>query len=141
MLPNSLILPLAVVARLVLFAQTPILDPGIGSLIGNIGIVGILVWHLWYHTTHSYPKMLDKFSEEVEKIRVSFQREQQEQRNHDQAQREADRSHDEKEKSELRSMLIQNLQAMRTAVHDVRDTAQAAVIKAAAQTAQDRPKG
>jgi len=36
----------------------------------------------------------------------------------------AARSHFEKENAELRTMLIENLKGMRTAVHDVRDTAQ-----------------
>ena len=99
------------------------MDPGIASLIGNLGVVGILVWHLWYHTTHSYPRMMDKFADEVEKIRAAFSHEQVESRNYH-----------EHQTNELRSMLIQSMQAMRTAVHDVRDTAQTAINASAVAT-------
>src|SRR5688572_16624391 len=104
-----------------LLAQSPVIDPGVGALIGNVGIVGILVWHLWYHTTHSYPKMLDKFGLEVEQMRKTFQQEQREAREHDEREKKEQREHAERQANELRAMLIQNLQAMRTAVHDVRD--------------------
>lgn len=104
-----------------LFAQsgTPTIDPGMGSLIGNLGIMGVLVWHLWYHTTHSYPKMIDKFATEQEKARVLFQTEQRELR-----------ESNAREQNELRNMLIQTMSAMRTAVHDVKDTANTAITKA-----------
>lgn len=94
----------------------PLLDPGLGSLVGNIGIVGILVWHLWYHTTHSYPRMMDAFRQEIESIR---------QRAAEDLAAVRDSFH--KEQGETRAMLIETLQAMRRAVHDVRDTAQATV--------------
>ena len=110
-----------VVALGALVAQAPVIDTGLGSLIGNIGIVGVLVWHLWYHTTRSYPNMLDKFGIELEKMRAAFRHEQ-----------EAQRVADAAEQAELRAMLIQSLQAMRTAVHDVKDTAQVTVGKVAA---------
>jgi hypothetical protein len=116
-----------------LVAQTGALDPTLGTLIGNLGIMGVLVWHLWYHTTHSYPQMLSKFTEEVDKLRDAFQREQ-----------EAQRSFASRETAELRNMLIQNLQAMRVAVHDVKDTAQSVMSQSAltrAQAAAEETKG
>lgn len=49
----------------------------------------------------------------------------------------AARTHYEKENSELRNMLIETLRGMRTAVHDVRDTANEFILKSAAnQTSQ-----
>lgn len=117
----------AVVWVKVLGQGPPLLDPGIGSLIGNIGIVGILVWHLWYHTTHSYPKMLERFSEEVERVRQQAA-----------ADLAAVRDTFHAEQHETRTMLIQTLQAMRTAVHDVRDVAGATIHKVAAAAEQQR---
>ena len=65
----------------------------------------------------SYRSVIDgmrtTFSAEQSLMRQSFATEQ-----------VAARSHCEKETAELRNMLIENLKGMRTAVHDVRDTAQ-----------------
>lgn len=118
------------------------MDPGIGSLIGNLGIMGVLVWHLWYHTTHSYPKMLDKFAEEQKLSRESFDlaidrqekiflAEQEKMREAFDRALATQRAHDAKEQAELRAVMIQTLQAMRTAVHDVRDTSQQTMNKVA----------
>jgi hypothetical protein len=89
---------------------------GIVALVGNMGIMGVLVWHLWYHTTHSYPRMLDTFTKELGHMREAFVSEQ-----------NATRSFHDRQSTELRSMLIQNMNSMRTAVHDIKDTAQAVV--------------
>lgn len=99
-------------------APAPIVDSGITMLVGNLGIMGVLVWHLWYHTTHSYPSMLEKFSLELKLMREAFQREQ-----------DRSREHCGAEVSAIRDMLIQTLQSMRTAVHDVKDTAQVVMNK------------
>lgn len=104
-----------------LLAQSAgLVDPGMGSLIGNLGVMGVLIWHMWYHTTKTYPGMLDKFGAELDKIRETFAREQ-----------SAARVEHDRETNELRNMLYQNMQAMRTAVHDVKDTANTAITKVA----------
>lgn len=134
---------IALLTAVKLFAQqtggTPV-DAGIGNLVGNLGIMGVLVWHLWYHTTRTYPEMLAKFEAETGKMRAAFEAEQDAMRAaflaEQKAQREAflaeqsaQRSHDERETAELRKVLLQTLAGMRTAVHDVRDTAQSTINK------------
>jgi hypothetical protein len=99
---------------------SPIVDPSISTLVGNIGVIGVLIWFLYYHTTHSYPQMMAKFAEEVEKLRESFEAEQQKQRDYY-----------ERETANLRQMLIENMKAMRNAVHDIKDTAQTAMYQKA----------
>ena len=94
-------------------------DPGIGSLIGNLGIMGVLVWHLWYHTTHSQPKMLDKFAAEQEKTRIAFATEQ-----------ASSRAEHDRRMDQMQAMLMQALAATRTAVHDVKDTVNSVMLKA-----------
>jgi hypothetical protein len=127
----------------------------IGSLLGNIGIVGVLVWYLWYHTTHTHPAMLAKFGDEAERLRTAFLREQNDARAaFVQEQQEARaafireqtdyRAHSEKQTDELRKMLMANMTAMRSAVHDVRDVAHTAVVKAAAASVEaerNKPPG
>jgi hypothetical protein len=119
----------------------------IGSLLGNVGIVGVLVWYLWYHTTHTHPAMLKQFGEEAERLRNAFLKEQSDARAaFVQEQQEARaafireqtdyRAHSEKQTDELRRMLMTNMSAMRNAVHDVRDVAHVAVTKAAANAAE-----
>ncbi len=106
------------------------IDINIGTLVGNLGIVGVLVWHMWYHTTKTYPMMIDRFSVEAEKLRTTFEKEQ-----------EASRRSAEKEMTEMRSMLMQNLTATRTAVHDVRDTAQGVINRIAVSEEKARAGG
>jgi hypothetical protein len=116
-----ILIPLVVIGTVVrftvsgLFGDTGMtVDPAVSALVGNLGVVGILIWYLYYHTRHTYPDMLKKFADEraldrveAEKTRQSFER----------------------ENGELRDMLIQTFKEMRTAVHDVKDTAQSAIIK------------
>ncbi len=70
----------------------------------------------------SYRSVIDgmrtTFSAEQSLVRQTFSTEQ-----------VASRSHCEKESSELRKMLMENLQGYRTAVHEVRDLAQGAIMK------------
>jgi hypothetical protein len=129
-------LPVLVAGTLlkILGQAAPTMDPGIGTLVGNLGIMGVLVWHLWYHTTHSYPKMLERFTAEQDAQRKLFLTEQSEQRSLFAKEQADARAFTARETGELRAMLIQNLQAMRTAVHDVRDTAQTAMLKKAADS-------
>ncbi len=113
------------------YGQGPLLDPGVGSVIGNVGIVGILIWHLWYHTSHSYPRMLERFAEEQQRLRDAFSKEQEAIRGAFLEEQRMYREHSSRETMELRNMLIETLRGMRVAVHDVKDTAQVAVTKAA----------
>lgn len=105
-------------------AQLPTIDMGLGTLIRDIGIVAVLIWYLYYHTTRTYPNMLKEFSLESEKMRTAFHAEQAAQRAAFETEQNANRVANEAEKAELRSMFVQALKEMRTAVHDVRDTAQ-----------------
>jgi hypothetical protein len=76
----------------------------------------------------------------IEGIRATFASEQGLIRNTFASEQTALRSHFEKEATELRNMLIENLKAMRTAVHDVRDTAQVLINKKALANAQEEAK-
>jgi hypothetical protein len=98
------------------------LDPSLGNLMSNLGIIGVLVWHLWYHTTKGYPQMLQAFSVENAKMRDTFE-----------GAMRADRELFREEQRETRAMFLQSVTAMRTAVHDVKDTAQAVITNDAVQ--------
>ncbi len=111
---------LAVGVSKLLAQAVPGMD-GLAALVGNLGVVAVLVWHLWYITAHAQPRMLKDFADELEKIREA---------------RELERQASAKETSELRAMLITYLQGMRSAVHDVRDTAQTAINKVALEQLQ-----
>lgn len=106
----------------------PSIDPGFASLLGNLGVIGVLVWHLWYHTTKGYPNVVATFAAEAEKQRKVFADEMQAER----LERKLERDQSARELAEMRGMLINVLQGMRTAVHDVKDTAQTAINRAAA---------
>lgn len=128
---------LLLASSLRMIGQSPALDPTIGSLISNLGIIGVLIWFLYYHTTHSYPQMLDRFSTELDKLRKTFEDDQSKQRDAFLVEQAAQRLFASTETKELRTMLIQNLQAMRSAVHDVKDVAQETVNKARAALEQN----
>jgi hypothetical protein len=113
-----------------LIGQSAGFDPAIGKLLGDLGYVGVLVWFLWYHTTHSYPQMMAKFAEEQKAMREAFEKEQAAQRLVFQQEQAAQREFASGENRELRNMLIENMRAMRSAVHDVKDTAQKVFTKA-----------
>lgn len=121
--------------------------PELINLVGNLGIVGVLVWHLWYHTTHSYPAMQRQYAEQAEKLETTFTahvnrlektfvahverlesaftREQDASREHNHRETTAVRQ----DNAELRNMLIRTMESMRTAVHDVKDTVNAQMSK------------
>ena len=105
-------------------------DTGLVSLFGNLGVMSVLVWHMWYHTTRTYPTMLDRFAAELEKVREAFILEQTRSRDFHRA-----------ENTELRNLLIANLQVHRAAVHDVRDTAQSALGQVARVVAHQQTEG
>jgi hypothetical protein len=157
---DNLILPAVIAAAtsLKLFAQEVSVSPGIGSLIGNVGVLGILVWYLWYNTSVSQPKALDKFSNEQAALRESSEREQaalraafaseQKELRAAFASEQASlrdsfaeelarmRAHTAQEAAELRAILAQAIGSMRLAVHDVKDTAHTAIVKTEAAVAK-----
>lgn len=105
------------------------LAPGMTGLIGNLGIMGVLVWHLWYHTTKTYPNMLTQFKQEQEESRNTFLKEQDQSRAAFLREQQMLRDHCHDELTELRGMVIQTLTSMRVAVHDVKDATQSAILK------------
>jgi hypothetical protein len=126
-------LPVAVIAASEL---TSMLDPALGAIINSLGVTGVLVWHFWYHTTKSYPELQRKAADQVaaaqdksvlivEKLRDAFEKETREQREYYGGQIR-----------ELQALVLQLGQAMRTAVHDVKDTANAAILKTTAVEAR-----
>lgn len=112
-------------------AQSTSVDPALGTLISNLGIMGVLVWHLWYHTTKSSPAMLEKFTTEQNNLRAIFSSEVKELRNTFKCEQDATRDRHQQELAQLREMLVQAIASMRVAVHDVRDTAQGVLSKQA----------
>lgn len=117
---NWILLPvLLAVTVLKLFGQTtvPTVDPGVQSLVSNLGVIGVLVWYLWHNTTKTLPSMQEKFLADQAAARAVF------------AQEQADaRAADSAEKAKLREMLINTIKEMRTAVHDVKDAANKAIV-------------
>jgi hypothetical protein len=99
----------------------PMIDASLTTLIGNLGVIGVLIWFLWYNTTKSQPQMLEMFSGEISKIR---------------ADREMERAASARETTELRNMIMEVLKGMRSAVHDVKDTAQTTMNKVALAKAE-----
>lgn len=123
-------------ATLRLVGQVPGIDPSLAGLVGNVGIIAVLIWHLWYHTTHSYPKMLQEFGAEAKAMREAFEKEQDKLRAAFLNEQQLLRSHAATETAELRTMLWGLSREMRTAVHDVKDTAQSTMAKVTLAQAQ-----
>lgn len=146
-------------------AQTSAIPPDIGSIIGNVGVLGALVWFMYYVTSIAQPRMLDKFTAEQKELREAYRLEAQAARQmfdaHLVAMREtfakeqaamraafaqeqaalraafADeqakmRLHYGDEARQMRDLLAEALKGMRTAVHDVKDTANTAIQKSSA---------
>lgn len=121
-------------------------DPSIATLIGNGATVAVLVWYVIYDVRVRTPMMLSTFAKEQAEIRKTFEDEQiesrkthlaaieslrqtfsQEQSTARQAftiEQSAQREAYHREMVETRQMLFETMKAMRTAVHDVKDTAQ-----------------
>lgn len=131
------------------------------GLLGNAGIVGTLIWYMWYRTTKSDPAMLKTFSDQLEAQRVSWEKRFEEQRTssevkHDKLREtfegqvnrmrevfekqldrlreysEKERQQSAKESAELRGVMLEMSRNMRIAVHDVKDTANTAILKSSA---------
>lgn len=116
-------------------------DPGVSTLVSNLGVIGVLVWYLWYDTTKSRPKMLADFAAELAATRTAFHAEQaalradftQElaaQRAAFQAEQAALRADHAQEMGEMRGMVASVIAHVRTFAHDVKDTANTAIVKA-----------
>lgn len=133
-----------------LLAQTSgILDPGLVSLVGNGATVIVLVWYVVYDVRVRSPAMLAAFTAEQNATRAAFadtkgafEREQAAMRLAFStelatiraayvAQHDALIARHDREIAEWRKMLFENMQSMRGAVHDVRDTAQVLLTKQA----------
>jgi hypothetical protein len=143
-------LPIPIGLGMVLLAQTvpgaPVLDPGWLGLIGNGVTAGILAWYVVYDVRTRTPGMLAAFQKELAEARASFEKEKAEDRSEHaqvveamrtaflleqsemrktfQAEQAASRAQFNIDQEGLRKMLWEAMNAMRTAVHDVRDTAQ-----------------
>jgi hypothetical protein len=126
-------------APLLAQAAPPILDPGLSSLIGNLGVVGVLIWHLYYSTQAS-PRMLDKFAAEAAQQREANRADREADRALFRQEQESLRQQSAREMDSLRAMLMENLRESRRAVHDIRDVAQTVVAKAGEAVARkDNP--
>lgn len=114
------VLGVATLFKTAVFAEGLAIDPALSALIGNLGVIGVLIWHLWYHTTKAQPEMLRNFTAALKEGVDSHEREQ-----------KATREFHAKEMAEMRVMFLQALASFRTAVHDVKDTAQVVVTRTA----------
>lgn len=152
------------------FAQaemTPAASNLIVGLLGNVGIVGALIWYMWYQTTKSQPKMLETFAAQLEaqrtmaatqmeaqrlsseakyeKMRVAFETQIERMRSVFESQQDKLREHAERERqnsarelAEMRNVMMEMAKNMRTAVHDIKDTANVAIQKSSAAELQAR---
>jgi mannitol-specific phosphotransferase system IIBC component len=147
------VLPLPLGLLAVLMAQTavPPMDVNIIPLIGNGVTVVILAWYVIYDVRTRTPNMLAAFQQELAESRAAFEKEKAEDRaEHAQiveamrtaflleqaelrkvfaTEQAASRAQAANDLESLRKMLWENMTAMRTAVHDVRDTAQHFITK------------
>lgn len=140
---------------LVLFAQA--IPTGAAtdlvSIFGTTGTAAVLIWYVVYDVRVRTPNMMTIFSKELSEMRTAFEREQDESRKNSSllieglrqtfineqvatrnvftTEQVATRSRHEQEMSAFREMLFENMKTMRGAVHDVRDTANALMMKQA----------
>lgn len=153
--------PVAVASGGWLMAQASGLDPSLANLIGNGVTVAVLCWYVVYDIRVRNPNMLAAFTREQEEIRKAFKEEQAGSRetfhktletvrsvfSAEQSALRLENREDRRmireahalEISEWRKMVLENMTAMRTAVHDVKDTAQL-VITGREHTAATVPK-
>lgn len=141
--------PIALAGSGWLVAQTGGLDPSVANLIGNGITVAVLAWYVIYDVRTRTPAILTTFAREQEEIRKAFKEEQAGSREtfkHEQSNlrqsftiaidallkdnredRAKMREAHAAEIADWRKMVSENMQAMRIAVHDVKDTAQMAI--------------
>jgi hypothetical protein len=140
------LMPACIAGIWFLLSQTVSVDPGIlsvVSLVANGGTVTVLVWYVVYDVRVRTPNMVaafaaeqkstreafaaaqSEFSKEQAATRAAFLNEQSATRMTFAAQHEATVQRHDRDVAEWRKMLFDNMAAMRSAVHDVKDTAQA----------------
>ena len=105
------------------------LDPGISSLVSNLGVIGVLVWYLWYDTTVARPKRDDQFLKESQSQRESAALEIKAMRETFEAEQRAMRDQHARDMAEMRQMHLAAIKEFRTAVHDMRDAGQVTLNK------------
>lgn len=119
-----------VVVRIPIYLQTsPVLDPGLANLVGNLGVVAVLVWYVIYDVRVRTPSMMATFAKEQEASRIAFHTEQTAIRAAFAIEQQALRTQYNQEIAEYRQMLRESLHSMRNAVHDVKETAQVVVTR------------
>lgn len=113
-------------------------DPGLTSLIGNGVTIAVLAWYVVYDVRVRSPQQQTAFAAEIGRILSTFQTEQEANRKTFQAEQNANRTmftselaamriQHNNELTEYRQLLRESMVAFRTAVHDVRETAQGVV--------------
>ena len=133
LIPTGYVLALELIAQ----AANP-LDPGVTSLIGNGVTIAVLAWYVIYDVRVRTPAQQKAFADVIEANlsahhkeqadnRAAFLEEQRANRTAYLAEQEKMRQHYDREIGEYRQMLRESMQAMRVAVHDVKDTAQVAL--------------
>ncbi len=50
--------------------------PGLPGIVSTMGVVGALIWHMWFVSAKLVPRMQDKFNDTLEKMRLAFAEEQ-----------------------------------------------------------------
>jgi hypothetical protein len=50
--------------------------PGLPNILSSVGVVGALVWHMWFVSARLIPKMQRDFNEALDKLRQTFSEEQ-----------------------------------------------------------------
>jgi flagellar biosynthesis GTPase FlhF len=130
--------PIGYMTAVLLAQSVPSLDPGWGQFFANGVAVGVLAFYVLYDVKVRGPAQQKTFADALELVRAAHQKEQADSRkaflDEQNASRQAFvvheaaiRAHYDQEIAEYRQMLRENMQEMRRAVHDVRDTAQIVV--------------
>lgn len=104
-------------------------DASIATLVGNVGIMGVLIWHLYWTTTRTYPDMLAKFQSETALMRDAFHEEQAELRGVFDREQRSMRDQHTRELAEMRTLIVTVSENARKAVHDMRDAGQVTLNK------------
>ncbi len=143
-------------------AQVAGVDSSIVSLVGNGVTIVVLAWYVIYDVRVRTPAMLTAFTFQQDQLRNTFTAEQSNVHEHYNgilnamretftkeqalsraafsAEQTAIRDRYDKELSDMRQMLFESVTSMRTAVHDVKDTANRLMLKKELKTMQEEEK-
>lgn len=132
-----------------LLGQALDINPGITQLVSNGMTIVVLAWYVIYDVKTRTPVMINNFREEqkairqaysdessanrlenrqiIEGMRSMFLQEQAALRLAFATEQQVSRAQHDKDRADLQEMLFNNMNAMRQAVHDVKDTAQVAM--------------